>query len=155
AVREAVGRLSSWDFSTPTGIPQGYDASDIFGIRLPPSQKEIADSIAATIYNVWRNQMLANTMVATLERIGVGPHGLDSFRLLTNLRFLLDKFPANHGVGSSGVDFFVIPGVDAPPEVRRDTIILKSLKDTLDLLAGEPFAAAFGKSQNQNDYRWG
>ena len=30
-VVEAVGRLAAWDFTTPTGIPEGYDASDVDG----------------------------------------------------------------------------------------------------------------------------
>ena len=28
---EAMSRLEAWDFSTPTGIPEGYDASDVDG----------------------------------------------------------------------------------------------------------------------------
>ena len=31
AVREAVGRLAAWSLTTPTGIPQGYDANDSTG----------------------------------------------------------------------------------------------------------------------------
>jgi penicillin amidase len=75
--------------------------------------------------------------------------------LLVDLRFLLDNFSTNQGIGASGLDFFEISGVSAPPDVRRDIIILKSLKDALSLLAGDDFAAAFGRSTNQNDYRWG
>ncbi len=33
--------------------------------------------------------------------------------------------------------------------------LLQALRDTLDLLAGNAFAAAFGSSSNQDDYRWG
>jgi penicillin amidase len=153
AVSEAVGRLSNWDFSTPTGISEGYDANDINGIRLPPSNNEAANSVAATIYTVWRRQMLVNTILGTLQRVGLEPP--DISRTLVALRFLLDNFAINHGVGSSGLDFFEIPGVNAPPEIRRDAIILKSLKDALSRLAGNSFADAFGRSTNQNDYRWG
>jgi len=32
---EAVGRLAKWDFSTPTGIPEGYDAKNPDGKRPP------------------------------------------------------------------------------------------------------------------------
>jgi len=75
--------------------------------------------------------------------------------MLVDLRFLLDNFSTNQGVGASGLDFFEIPGIDAPPQVRRDGIILKSLKEALSLLASDAFAGAFGRSTNQDDYRWG
>ena len=32
-VQEAVARLRAWDFSTPTGIPEGYDEADVAGVR--------------------------------------------------------------------------------------------------------------------------
>ena len=38
---------------------------------------------------------------------------------------------------------------------RRDFVLLKSLADALDLLAGPAFAPAFHGSTNQADYRWG
>jgi penicillin amidase len=44
-VQEAVARLAAWQFSTPTGIADGYDASDPFGFRLPPTQAEIDASV--------------------------------------------------------------------------------------------------------------
>jgi penicillin G amidase len=155
AVREAIGRLARWDFSAPTGISKGYDANDIFGIRIPPSSAEISNSIAATIYTVWRSQIFSNTIDATLQRVGLGGSGKGSDQELSALRFLLDNFSANQGVGSSGLDFFEVPGVNAPPAVRRDGVILKSLKNSLDLLASDAFADAFGNSTDQNDYRWG
>jgi penicillin amidase len=71
------------------------------------------------------------------------------------LKFLLDDFSTNQGLGASGLDFFEIPGVDAPPQVRRDSIILQSLKDALNLLASDAFAEAFNGSTNQHSYRWG
>ena len=63
-VAEAVARLAAWDQSTPTGIRQGYDGSDAPGALREPSAEEIRHSIAATIYSVWRNQFLNNTVVA-------------------------------------------------------------------------------------------
>ena len=56
-VQEAVARLAAWNFSTPTGIPEGYDASDPRGFRLPPTQAEIDASVAATIYSLWRGRV--------------------------------------------------------------------------------------------------
>jgi penicillin amidase len=155
AVQEAIGRLSNWDYSAPTGIAKGYDAGDRNVGSQQPTSEEIANSVAATIYTVWRSQILANTIAGRLQRLGLGPVLPGSDRLLVDLRFLLDNFQTKHGVGASGVDFFEIPGLTAPPELRRDGLILKSLKDALTLLAGAPFAAAFGGSTNQNDYCWG
>ncbi|HEX8408176.1 MAG TPA: penicillin acylase family protein, partial [Thermoanaerobaculia bacterium] len=57
-----------------------------------------------------------------------------------------------------GVPFFNVPGIPNTAETaaaRRDILILKSLTDTLELLASEQFAPAFARSTNQNDYRWG
>jgi penicillin amidase len=157
-IAEAVGRLAEWGYNTPTGVEQGYDASDVDGVRLPPSDQEIADSIAATIYSVWRGQILRNTITATLQRVedltGVdmpGPSSSDSVKALRNL---LDNFEDNDGVGASGLDFFAAAPL-ADPDDRRDFLLLKSLADALDLLAGPEFADAFGGSDEQMDYRWG
>src|SRR3954449_4716611 len=80
ALAEAVRRLGAWDASTPTGIPEGYDATDVSGARGTPSAEEIDNSVAATIYALWRSQILDNTIVATLERVGLDgrPSGYDS-----------------------------------------------------------------------------
>jgi len=155
AVSEAVERLARWDYSAPTGIPEGYDASDINGVRQSPSNHEISNSVAATIYTVWRSQIMLNTISATLERVGLGEGQPVGNQMLVDLRFLLDNFSTNHGRGASGLDFFEIPGVDAPPEIRRDAIILQTVKIALNLLASDIFADAFERSTNQNDYRWG
>jgi penicillin G amidase len=154
-IREAVWRLSNWDYSAPTGISKGYDARDINGFRQLPSNNEIFNSVATTIYTVWRSQILANTIIATLQRTGLEDIRPSDDLMLVDLRFLLDNFSTNQGVGASGLDFFATLEVDAPPAIRRDGIILKSLKDALDILASDAFADAFGGSTNQNDYRWG
>src|SRR4030095_1337886 len=90
AVREAIGRLSNWDFSAPTGIPQGYDAGDINGLHRGPSDIEVSNSIAATIYTVWRSQILANTITATLQRVGLEGAPLFGGGVVGGLRCLLD-----------------------------------------------------------------
>ncbi len=139
AVAEAVGRLRDWDFTTPTGIPEGFDAS-----------------VAATIYSVWRGQFIRNTIDAVLTPFGLPVP--DSQQALAALRHLLDTFPATGGVGASGLSFFNVPGIANVPgnaADRRDVLILESLADALDRLAGPAFAAAFGGSTNQDDYRWG
>lgn len=154
AVAEAVGRLARWRFDTPTGIVEGYDAGDDSGVRLPPSPAEIEASIAATIYQVWRGQLVRNTIDAALARVDPGLPVPEGQQALVDLRHLLETFPVRGGVGASGIDFFAVPGID-DPETRRDVVILRSLADALALLAGPAFAPAFGASTDQDDYRWG
>jgi penicillin G amidase len=149
---EPVALLADWDFSAPTGIEQGYDAADVDGMRLPPSQEEIDASVAATIYSLWRSRMIANTLDATIAPFALPRPGSD--RSIIALRHLLDSFDDNRGVGASGLDFFA-DGTGATPEQRRDEVILASLEQALDLLAGPEFAAAFGGSTDVGDYRWG
>ncbi len=151
-VVEAAGRLARWDRTTPTGTADGYDASDVDGRRRPPSAGEVADSVAATIYAVWRGQFVKNVIDARLAPSGLPrPGGAEALKALKNL---LMTFPGRHGVGASGVDFFAVPGVGDPAD-RRDVLLLKSLSDALDLLAGPAFDAAFHGSTDQDDYRWG
>lgn len=154
-VAEAVDRLARWDFSAPTGIPEGYDASDVNGERQPPSPEEIAASVAATIYSVWRARIIANTIDATLARVGLAGYLPSGSLAVVALRNLLDNFSQTRGRGASGLNFFDVPGVDLPPEVERDILLLRSLQEALDRLAGDEFRAAFNNSSNQEDYRWG
>nr|WP_173086412.1 penicillin acylase family protein [Phytohabitans rumicis] len=151
-VTEAVGRLARWDRTTPTGIPQGYDASDVDGRLARPGAREIANSVAATIYAVWRGQFVGNVVDARLAPYGLPQPG--GSEALKALRHLLETYDQRHGVGVSGVDFFAVPGISDPAD-RRDLLVLRSLAGALDLLAGPPFAAAFGGSTDQDDYRWG
>ena len=150
---QAVGRLALWDRSAPTGIVEGFDAADRDGARAEPSALEIANSVAATIYSVWRNQIVTQTLTTTLSRRGVpnpGPRDIQ----LTAVKNLFDTFPQRSGVGASGLDFFGVPGI-ARAEDRRDIVILRSVSLALDALAGPAFADAFNGSTNQSDYRWG
>jgi penicillin amidase len=154
AVAEAVGRLRVWDGSTPTGVEEGYDASDEGGERRPPSPNEQAASVAATIYSVWRGQFIRRTVLQTLAEVGLGDFDPSSQQLLTAVRNLLDRFSERAGVGASGLNFFNVPGVTNPGS-RRDIIILESLKSALELLKSPAFAPAFAGSVNQGDYKWG
>jgi penicillin amidase len=146
AVAEAVTRLSGWDFTTPTGLQEGYDAH----YTGAPSPTEIGDSVAATIYALWRSQAVASIIDAPLGALPK-PDGAES---ITALKHLLDTFGSTHGVGASGVDFFAVPGVD-DPAAARDYLLLRSLRTGLDLLASPTFAAAFHSSTDQDTYRWG
>ncbi len=148
---EALGRLAQWDFSTPTGIPEGYDAHDTFGKRTPSVPKpEARASVAATLYNVWRGQAIRRVIDARLAALGLSTGSTDAMK---GLFHLLSTTPFT-GVGASGVDFFPEPsGLSA--EDRRDVALLSALRAALDRLASDAFAPAYANSTNQDDYRWG
>jgi penicillin G amidase len=143
-VQEAVARLAAWQFSTPTGIAEGYDASDPFGTRLPPTQAEIEASVATTIYSLWRGRALAAIVDGPLTVRGLGNFLPGGDQAMSALRHLLET----GGTGASGIVFFNGP-------VGRDTAILGALKSALDLAASPAFAPAFDGSTNLADYRWG
>ncbi len=143
-VQEAVARLAAWQFSTPTGIPEGYDASDVDGMRAPPTQAEIDASVAATIYSLWRGQALAAVVDGPLTAAGLGGALPVPEKAMTALRRLL----GSSGVGASGFVFFAGPDQGA----QR---VLGAVKSALDLAASPAFAPAFGGSTNLADYRWG
>ncbi|HTC94838.1 MAG TPA: penicillin acylase family protein [Terriglobales bacterium] len=154
-VSNAVARLQSWDFTTPVGIEEGYDAAFKGKKRpplAPPSDQEIATSVAATIYSVWRGQFIRNSIDVPLQLLNV-PTPPDQ-QALTALRHALENFSTQQGAGTSGIGFFNVPGVTNASD-RRDIVVLFSLFSALQRLAGQPFAAAFHNSSNQNDYRWG
>jgi penicillin G amidase len=151
-VIEAVARLGLWNRRTPTGIAEGYDSHDPPGRRLPPTRLEVANSVAATIYAVWRGQFIRDVVDARLAPFGVPvPDGQLS---LTALKHLLETFAQTQGVGASGIDFFAVDGVPDAAD-RRDVLLLRSLQGALAKLAGPDFQAAFGGSTDQGDYRWG
>ncbi len=151
-IAEAVERLREWDYSTPTGIREGYDAGDDPEDLPEPTEAEIANSIAATIYSVWRGRAIGAIVDQTLGQLGLPGPG--SAQAMTALKNLFDNFDARQGLGASGVDFFVVPGV-ADAADRRDIKLLGALGAALDLLAGPAFDPAFGGSTDQRDYRWG
>jgi penicillin amidase len=153
-VSEALGRLRRWDFSTPTGIREGYDPGDDPDNLPAPSQEEVQNSIATTIYSVWRGRVVANTIDATLGRLGLSEYTPPSDQAMSALRNLLDSFATRRGRGASEVNFFDVPGAPSP-EAARDILILRSLREALELLASDTFAPAYGRSTNQDDYRWG
>ena len=110
AIVEAMGRLADWDFSTPTGVAGGFDpGGDPTGNSVPTAD-QVANSIAATIYSVWRGQVIANTIDATLTSVGLGdelPGSTTAWRALVNQ---LRLFPLTQGQAASGLTYFNIPG---------------------------------------------
>ncbi|MEM9303537.1 MAG: penicillin acylase family protein [Pseudomonadota bacterium] len=154
AIQGSIGVLAGWDFSTPTGIPQGYDPGDDPFDLQPPTQPEVIASIAATIWSTFRGQIIANTIDVTLSAIGLQDNLPSSRQAYNALKHHLDAFPTNQGVGASGINFFTNP--DAPtPEDARDFALLGSLAGALELLQSDAFAPAFNNSQNPFDYQWG
>jgi penicillin G amidase len=155
-VSEAMGRISRWDFNTPTGLRNGYDSFVPFN-QSDPTEEQIASSVATTIYSLWRSQVVRNTLDAALLPRQVEPvGGYEGEIALAAFHNLLVKFPSLKGKGASGIDFFDVPALSgAPAEVRRDFILLQSLRQALDALAGPEFQLAFNGSTNQRDYRWG
>jgi penicillin amidase len=145
-VAEAVQRLRRWQYTAPTGVEEGFD-----GVK---SARPRQESVAATIYSLWRAEMIANTIDATLDALVKDLPKPSSRYAIRALRHLLDTFDVNQGIGASGLDFFAVDGV-ADAATRRDIIILKSIRDALDRLASADLAPAFGGSVDQRDYLWG
>jgi penicillin amidase len=156
-VVEAATRLAAWDFSTPTGIPEGYDPFDDAASLPEPDAAEIDASVAASIFAAWRGQIIRNSVDATLSAIGLGDFLPGSQEAIRAVTYLLTDFEQNQGVGASGIPFFNVPGDNQPPTPAdaRDFVVLASLLGALDLLASDEFAPAFGGSTNLEDYRWG
>ena len=143
-VQDAVTRLAGWNFSTPTGIQDGYDASDVDGVRSPPTQAERSASVAATIYALWRSRALTQIVDAPLVARGLGSYLPPGDQAMSALRHLLE----GSGTGASGIVFFASPAA-------RDTAILQAVRSGLDLAASPGFAPAFGGSTSLDDYQWG
>ncbi len=151
-VTEAISRLTAWDLSTPTGLQQGFDAGVAPGTA--PTQARLDDSVAATEFFMWRSNAIKNTIDATLTGYGLGSYLPGDDSAYTGLKFLLDAFPVLGGHGASGINFFNVP--NAPDAASaRDFVLLQSLKNGLDQLASNSFAAAFGNSTDQSTYHWG
>jgi penicillin amidase len=153
-VAEAVGRLAMWDFSTPTGIAEGYDAHDADGVRSAGVPTPEADaSVAATLYNMWRGKAIRSIVRARLVALGLGAALPGSSEALKALHHLLSQSPYT-GIAAAGIDWIPDPAALSAGE-RRDLALLQALRDALDALASAEFAPAFGGSTNQADYRWG
>lgn len=159
---EAVEQyLAQWSLATPTGIPEGFDENDSVStdgkgfVLNTPSESEIIDSVATTIFNVWLSVFIRRVIDDTLDRLDKTmpkPGGFFAVKAIINL---LEKFPKKQGKGESDVDFFDVPALFLSPEEERDWLILKSLQEALDLLKSEAFARAYNKSEKLSDYRWG
>ena len=154
-VVEAVGRLGAWDFSTPTGIREGYDAGDDPEALPEPTAEEVDASVAASIYAIWRSQMLSNSVDAALNAVGLGNFKTVDLKAWQGVYQLLRDFDDGQGVGASGLRLIPLAPDSPDPAAGRDLTILQSLRAGLDQLASGAFAPAFQGSTDQGDYRWG
>ncbi len=143
---QALDVLSTWDYSTHTGIAEGWDARDDPNLAVEPDADEIRNSAAATVFALWRSMLVQNTIYATLTAYGLGDYLPPSDLAYSAFKHHLESYPTNGGVGASGINFFsqgLVP------------TIAGSLQMALDTLASDEFAPAFGNSTNVLDYRWG
>ncbi|MEJ8568409.1 penicillin acylase family protein [Elongatibacter sediminis] len=143
---QALDVLSTWDYSAPTGLAEGWDQGDDPVMASTPDTTEIRNSAAATVFALWRSMLVRNTIDATLTAIGLG-NELPPSRVAYNaFKHHLLNYPTAGGVGASGINFF---------SAGLAATVQASLQQALDLLASEEFAPAFAGSQNVMDYRWG
>ncbi len=146
AMSAAVDVLSTWDYSTPTGLAEGWDAGDDPDLAVEPDSDEVRNSAAATVYAVWRSMLIRNTIDATLSAIGLGDNLPGSTSAERAFSYHLMNYGTNGGVGASGINFF---------SQGLGPAVVGSLQQALDLLASDDFAAAFENSTDVMDYRWG
>lgn len=134
--------------------PGGYD-TELNGPLAPsftaPSQQEIANSVAATIFSVWHGQFIRNTVDMPLKMLAL-PVPPDQ-QALTTLQNLLVTFSTQQGFGLSSINFFQVSLVSRA-EDRRDILILFSLQMALARRAGPAFFRAFQESHDQQLW-WG
>lgn len=159
-VLEAVDRLQSWGYTTPTGVLGGYDPGANPAALPYPTKQQVNESVAATVYTVWRSNFVKNVIDATLGAAGLGNYLPDDDHSLRALRQLLDTFPTAQGRGASGLPFFaagLAPGVAAglAPDDARDLLILASMQQALQQLASSAYGDAYGGSGYLPSYRYG
>jgi penicillin amidase len=143
---QALDVLSSWDYSTHTGISEGWDAGDDPLMTSEPDAEEIRHAAAATVWAMWRSMLVQNTINATLTAYGLGDVLPPSKLAYTAFKHHLENYPTAAGVGASGINFF--------SQGLAETVA-GSLQMALDRLASDEFAPAFANSSNVLDYSWG
>jgi len=143
---QALDVLSTCDYSSPTGLAEGWDAGDDPGMVVEPDMTEIRNSAAATVFAAWRSMLVQNTIDATLTAVGLGDNLPGSTTAQRAFAYHLLNYGTNGGVGASGLNFF---SQGLAPTVQG------SLQQALDLLASDEFVAAFANSSDIMDYRWG
>ncbi|NND57303.1 MAG: penicillin acylase family protein [Xanthomonadales bacterium] len=143
---QALDVLSTWDYSSPTGLAEGWDAGDDPTMAVEPDNDEVRNSAAATVFAMWRSMLVQNTIDATLTAVGLGDNLPGSTAAQRAFSYHLLNYGTNGGVGASGLNFF---------SAGLAETVAGSMQQALDQLASDEFAAAFGNSDNILDYRWG
>ena len=143
---QALDVLSSWDYSAPTGLAEGWDAGDDPDMAVEPDMAEKRTSAAATVFAAWRSMLIQNTIDATLTAVGLGDNLPGSFAAQRAFSYHLLNYPTNGGVGASGLPFF---------SMGLGETVAFSLQQALEMLASDDFAPAFANSDDILDYAWG
>jgi penicillin amidase len=143
---QALDVLSTWDYSTPTGLAEGWDAGDDPNMAVEPDMEEVRNSAAATVFALWRSMLVQNTIDATLTAVGLGDYLPEQRLAHRAFAYHLLNYPTNGGFGASGLNFF---------SAGLTETVAGSLQQALDLLASDEFAPAFANSTNVMEYAWG
>jgi penicillin amidase len=143
---QALEVLSGWDYSAHTGIAEGYDAGGDPLMVTEPSDEEVRNSAAATVWALWRSMLVQNTIDATLTAYGLGDFLPPRTLAYSAFKHHLESFANAGGVGASGINFFT--------QGLAETVA-GSLQMALQRLASDEFAPAFANSTDVLDYRWG
>jgi len=145
-MEQALGVLSTWDYSAHTGIAEGWDAGDDPVMTSEPDMEEVRNSAAATVWALWRSMLVQNTIYATLEGVGLGDYLPPSTLAYNAFKHHLENYSTAGGVGASGIPFF--------SQGLAETVA-GSLQMALERLASDEFAPAFANSTDVLDYAWG
>jgi penicillin amidase len=143
---QALDVLSTWDYSTHTGISEGWDAGDDPLMTSEPDETEMRNAAAATVWAMWRSMLVQNTINATLTAYGLGDYLPPSSLAYDAFKHHLENYPTAGGVGASGINFF---------SAGLAETVAGSLQMALDALASDEFAPAFANSTDVMDYSWG
>ncbi len=152
-MNELIALFRAWDFSTPTGLTEGFDPGDA---GTPPSATEIKNSVAATIFAVIRAEMIKRSVDFTLNNVGLEdfkPDNRSAYNAVLNL-FVREPL----GFGASGLDLFgglATVGSDSDdPFGPGGQLILASVDKAQMQLFGN-LGSAFDESLDIMDFRWG
>ena len=142
ARRRSDRRLAAWDYSTPTGIPEGYDASDrtACGSRRSPPAEVAAPASPRRSTTSGAAKLIRSVIDARLAALGVP--GVGSGDALKAVHHLLAAAPFT-GVGASGVDFFAEPAAPRRRSSAATSRCSPRCASALDALASPTFARAF------------
>jgi len=143
---QALDVLSTWDYSAHTGLAEGWDAGGDPNNATEPTEQDIRNSAAATVWSMWRSMLVRNTIYATLTAYGLGDYLPPSGLAYDAFKHHLENYPTAGGVGASGINFFSMGLAET---------VAGSLQMALERLASDEFAPAFANSTNVLDYRWG